>query len=265
MNESVQDREVRERGTTRTSETAPSFGSASGPESGDPVGVVLAGGYSRRFGDRDKALARLGGRPLLARVVAQLGTATDRVVVSCRADQRAAFADALDSPADPERTADVRVRFAADPVPDRGPLYGFRTALRTVEAETCVLAACDAPFLDPRLVADLADRLAADPAADGVAVRAGDGPRPVPAAYRTAPALEGCDALLDAGEGRLSALFDRLAVRRVPADDAAGDAARSLFDVDTPADRERAAAALTDRTSCDRNWTSTDQTSGKPD
>ncbi|WP_205254585.1 molybdenum cofactor guanylyltransferase [Halorussus rarus] len=240
------------RGTTGDDEATGSGGPGSEPGSGDVAGVVLAGGYSRRFGDRDKALARLAGRPLLARVVARLGAATDSVVVNCRADQRAAFADALDLSADSETGVDVPVRFAPDPVPDRGPLFGFRTALRAVEAETCALSACDTPFLDPRLLSDLADRLTADSAAEAVAVVTKDRPHPVPAVYRTAPALEACDALLDAGDGRLSALFDRLAVRRVSADDAVGDVARNLFDVDTPEDRERAAVLLADRTSSER-------------
>ncbi|WP_162224234.1 molybdenum cofactor guanylyltransferase [Halorussus salinus] len=221
-------------------------------ETDDPTGVVLAGGYSRRFGDRDKALARLGGRALLARVVGRLGEVADRVVVNCRADQRAAFADALaadDSAADDsaERfdATSVPVEFVADPVADRGPLYGFRAALGAVESETCLLAACDAPFLDPRLLADLAERVVRGER-DAAAVLADQRPVPTQAAYRTAPTEEACDALLDADVARLAALFDRLDARAVPAAEVAGDAERSLFDVDTPADHGRAARLLRD-------------------
>lgn len=49
------------------------------------LGVVLAGGQSRRFGS-DKALARLGGRTLLDRAVAVLSRQCDAVVVAGRDD-----------------------------------------------------------------------------------------------------------------------------------------------------------------------------------
>ncbi|WP_276299319.1 molybdenum cofactor guanylyltransferase [Halorussus lipolyticus] len=205
------------------------------------TGVVLAGGYSRRFGDEDKALADLGGRPLLGRVVARLAEVADRVVVNCRADQRRRFERALA----PESAAvSASVGFAEDPVPDRGPLFGFRTALAEVETEACALAACDAPFLDPRLVADLAGRLVEDETAQAVALRTGGRPHPTQAVYRTAPAESACESLIDAGESRLSALLDRLATRPVSAEEVAGNPARSVFDVDTSADRERAEAML---------------------
>lgn len=203
---------------------------------GGLTGVVLAGGYSRRFGETDKALARVGGRPLLARVVARLSEAAGPVVVNCRADQREAFEAAL-------APTSASVRFAEDPATDRGPLFGFRVALGRVETERCLLTTCDAPFLDPRLLADLAGRLGDATEAAGVGTPDG-GVQPVQAAYRTDPAEAACDDLLQSGERRLSALFDRLAARTVPADEASGDVTRSLVDVDTPADRERAAEML---------------------
>ncbi len=52
------------------------------PRSG-VLGVVLAGGQSRRFGS-DKALAELGGRTLIDRAVAQLAHQCDAVVVAGR-------------------------------------------------------------------------------------------------------------------------------------------------------------------------------------
>ena len=49
------------------------------------LGVVLAGGRSRRFGS-DKALAELGGHTLLDRAVATLAAQCDAVVVAGRAE-----------------------------------------------------------------------------------------------------------------------------------------------------------------------------------
>ncbi len=41
------------------------------------LGVILAGGRSRRFGGGDKALADLDGRSILARVIARCGPKWD--------------------------------------------------------------------------------------------------------------------------------------------------------------------------------------------
>lgn len=59
--------------------------------SDDRAGVVLAGGFSTQFGDRDKALATADGDPMLARVVDRLNRIVDEVVVSCRRAQREEF------------------------------------------------------------------------------------------------------------------------------------------------------------------------------
>lgn len=204
------------------------------------TGVVLAGGYSRRFGEADKALAHIGGEPLLERAVRRLSETADRVVVNCRTDQREAFETALDS-------VPVSVTFAEDPTTDCGPLFGFRVALGHVETEACALVACDTPFLDPRLVANLAVHLelvGIEKAAVGVRTLDGD-IQPTQAVYRTAPAKSACRDLLDSGERRLSVLFDRLDSKTVSAEEVTGNVGRSFFDVDTPEDREQAAEFLT--------------------
>ena len=51
------------------------------------LGVVLAGGQSRRFGS-DKALAEIAGRTLLDRAVATLARQVDTVVVAGRFHSR---------------------------------------------------------------------------------------------------------------------------------------------------------------------------------
>ena len=71
------------------------------------LGVVLAGGRSSRFGS-DKALAELGGKPLLAHAVERLGAWCDDVVVAGR------------------ETAAAR-GIADWPRPDMGPLGGIAT------------------------------------------------------------------------------------------------------------------------------------------
>lgn len=190
------------------------------------AGVVLAGGRSTRFGPREKALADLDGRPLLAHVVAGLAPAVDDVVVNCRRDQVGPFRDAL-------AAVPTDVAFAVDPVPDRGPAAGLATALATVSAPVAAVAACDRPFVEPALFDalfdGLGDRAAAVPRVDGHR-------QPTTAVYRTGPARRAARAALDHGDGSLRDAVDRLDAAVVEASASLPCADRRWFrDLNTPA------------------------------
>lgn len=109
------------------------------------AGVILAGGLSRRMGGGDKSLRLLGGRPVLAHVVA-------------RARPQAA-ALVLNANGDPARFADFGLPVAPDVIEGfAGPLAGILTGLAWAEAnlpgcEWLASFACDAPFLPEDLVA----------------------------------------------------------------------------------------------------------------
>ena len=115
------------------------------PTDADRTAVVVAGGYSTRFGDHDKALAEIDGTPMLARVVNRVGSVVDSVVVSCRDDQRTAFEAAADG-------IDTPIRFVTDPEPDGGPLVGIMSAFETVDSTYAAVVACDMPFVDPAFI-----------------------------------------------------------------------------------------------------------------
>lgn len=191
------------------------------------AGIVLAGGYSTRYGERDKALAPVDGTPMLRRVVDRLGSVTDAVVVNCRADQREGFAAAL--------AGTDRVAFALDPVDDAGPLAGLGTGLTTVDAPVTVVVACDMPYVAPDFLAAMIDRL------DGhdAVVPAPEGYRqPTQSVLRTGAARAAVEDALAAGESSLRAALDRLDALEL--DDATLtelDAGESLRDVNRPADR----------------------------
>ncbi|WP_101298177.1 molybdenum cofactor guanylyltransferase [Halegenticoccus soli] len=162
--------------------------------------VVLAGGYSTRFGEADKAVAPLAGTPMIRRVADRLSSATDRLVVNCRREQEARLADALAGYPNP-------VTFALDPEPDRGPTAGIRTGLRAVDAEYAFVVACDMPFVDPDLVDYLFERAAGR---DAAVPRIGDGWfQTTHAVYRARAMADACDAALARGESKVVApLFD---------------------------------------------------------
>lgn len=169
-------------------------------------GVIVAGGRSRRFGAQDKALASVDGTPMIRRVADRLAPVTDELVINCRADQRDAIDAVLDGTAHSPR-------FAVDPVPDRGPVFGLRTGLRAATGDYAAVLACDRPFVTPHLVTRLFLRAVGDSAA----VPRLDGYRqPLCAAYRVPDGVAACTATIDAGSARLQDVLDRLDPRIVP-------------------------------------------------
>jgi len=129
------------------------------------VGLLLAGGQSRRMGGGDKALRLLGGITLLERVIARLRPQVEALVLN-------ANGDAL-------RFAEFGLPVAADSVPDfAGPLAGVLAGLDWAAAQHpgCAFVASvatDAPFFPRDLVARLTQRL--DEAHADLACAASDG------------------------------------------------------------------------------------------
>jgi molybdenum cofactor guanylyltransferase len=122
---------------------------------GKPLGVVLAGGLARRMGGGDKARLRIGGKPILERVLARLTPQCSAVIINANGD--------------PARFADTGLPVVPDSVPDfAGPLAGILAALdwtaaHAPEIADIVSAPGDCPFLPPDLVTRLsAARRAAD-------------------------------------------------------------------------------------------------------
>lgn len=108
-------------------------------------GVVLAGGLARRMGGGDKALLRLGGRPVLAHVIDRLRPQVARI--------------ALNANGDPARFAEFALPVRPDTEPGHpGPLAGILAGLDWAAehgADRIVTVAADTPFFP----ADLVERL----------------------------------------------------------------------------------------------------------
>lgn len=198
---------------------------------GGRAGLVLAGGHSTRFGDREKALAELGGRPLLARAVDALAPAIDGVVVNCRREQVPAFRAGL-------RGVEPGVAVAPDPVPDRGPAAGLAAGLSPLAATHVAVVTCDAPFVDTAFLEFLFEQVGER---DG-AVPLVDGHRQVAhAVYRVGPARGAAREAVDDGDGSLQDVADRLDLAEIPESAVLERTARRTFtDVNTPADLEAA-------------------------
>lgn len=114
------------------------------------LGVLLAGGLSRRMGGGDKGLMPLGGRPVLAHALERLRAQTDHIVINANGDPKR-FA-AFDVPVVP----DTLDGFAG---PLAGVLAGLRHALTMRDAPSFIVtAAADTPCFPD----DLAARLLAE-------------------------------------------------------------------------------------------------------
>ncbi|MFF9274447.1 NTP transferase domain-containing protein [Streptomyces griseosporeus] len=149
--------------------------------------VVLAGGGARRLGGADKPAVRVGGRPLLDRVLAACADAATTVVV-----------------AEPRPTARP-VRWTREEPPGGGPVAALDAGLRHTTAERVVVLSADLPFLAAPTVRRLLAALDAT-GADGALLTDGDGrDQPLVAAYRV-PALRRGLAALTAEHTALTGL-----------------------------------------------------------
>ena len=115
------------------------------------VGLLLAGGQSRRMGGGDKAMRLLGGIPVLDRVIGRLRPQVEVLVINANGD--------------PARFARFALPVVADSVPGfAGPLAGVLAGLDWAVAHRpdcpyVVSVATDAPFLPVDLVGRLAEGL----------------------------------------------------------------------------------------------------------
>jgi molybdenum cofactor guanylyltransferase len=128
-------------------------------------GVLLAGGLARRMGGGDKPMRQIGGRPILARVIARLTPQCDFLVLNANGD--------------PSRFASFGLPVIPDSVENfPGPLAGILAGLDWVAANRpgiswVLSAAADCPFLPRDLVFRLHQACAEENAELAVAASAG--------------------------------------------------------------------------------------------
>ncbi|KAB1189002.1 MULTISPECIES: molybdenum cofactor guanylyltransferase [Haloferax] len=195
------------------------------------AGVILAGGRSRRFGEMDKALARLDGVPLVCRTAGRVTSVTDELVFNCRRDQASALESAC---------PDLDATIAVDTDPDTGPLGGIRTGLDATDAPLSAVVACDMPFVDPSLLTFLVAE-ATETGADVVVPQVEDGWfQTTQAVYRTESVSAAANAVLEQGGGKILDAFDSLDVRTVGPETLARFDPRTFENINT---REEFAAA----------------------
>jgi len=201
------------------------------------VGVLLAGGLSRRMGGGDKGLLDLAGSSMLARVIDRIRPQVGDLIINANGD--------------PGRFERFGCPIAADTVPDNpGPLAGVLAGMRWAvanrpSARYILTVSTDAPFLPD----DLADRLAlaADSGAGAIAMARSSGKlQPVIGLWPTALADDLEAAVRHDGIRKVLAWTDRHGV--VPVDFApvliSGKGVDPFFNANTPEELDEARRLL---------------------
>ncbi|SEO67889.1 molybdenum cofactor guanylyltransferase [Trujillonella endophytica] len=106
--------------------------------------VVLAGGRAARLGGQAKPQLEVGGRSMLAAVLAAVADARTRLVVG------------------PPQPVPAGVQVLREQPPGGGPVAAMRAGLARVDTDVVAVLAGDLPFLTAELVRALRDRLTAD-------------------------------------------------------------------------------------------------------
>jgi molybdenum cofactor guanylyltransferase len=202
------------------------------------LGLLLAGGQSRRMGGGDKALRVLDGRPLLQRVVDRMRPQVAALVLNANGD--------------PARFAGFGMPVVADSIPDfAGPLAGILAGLDWAAAHRpdCPVIASvptDAPFLPENLVSHLHQGMAADGAELACAASAGQ-PHPVIGLWPVRLRDDLRRALVEEGVRKVDVWTSRYRLATVSFPELSlgdGLAIDPFFNANRPEDFARAAALL---------------------
>lgn len=204
--------------------------------SSDPIiGVLLAGGKSRRFGGGDKCLAPLAGTPMLTRAITRLETQVDGLILN--ANNTGGVFDAFELP------------IAPDPIegfvgPLAGVLAGMGWAEQNRKARWVASVAGDTPLFPQDLVARLRD--AVGERYPAIALAACDGQiHPTFGLWPTALATDLREAL-SSGTRRIVSWTDQhdCTVVEFEKSDLGGQMLDPFFNINTQQDLETAEAVL---------------------
>jgi molybdopterin-guanine dinucleotide biosynthesis protein A len=197
--------------------------------------VVLAGGFSSRFG-QDKGVLELVGKPLIRHVVDAVGSVVDETIVVTNSEERVGkYAMFMGSD----------VRFAVDVGELRSPLIGALTGFGAARGEYSLLLPFDVPFVS-RDVVLLLFELCQGKAA--VIPRWPNGYiEPLHAVYRTRLALEAARSAVAEGKLQVRALIENLREIRYVSTlviQQLDPELLTFFNVNTPADLNKAVALV---------------------
>jgi molybdopterin-guanine dinucleotide biosynthesis protein A len=196
---------------------------------GDVIGAILAGGRGRRIGG-DKPSLELGDRTLVRHAVGALRSVGVDVALVLR-------------PGQPVPLTAHTIAVVRDEIENAGPLGGLQALLRWLPVEWALVAACDQPFLAPRLLEGLVTQR--KDGCEAICARPGDRLEPLPGLYHSS-VLPAIDDALERGERSLGDLLMSLRVREIPRHvvEQWDPGLASFLNINTPNELERARAHL---------------------
>jgi len=197
--------------------------------------VILAGGFSRRFG-RDKGLVVLAGKPLILHVIDRVSKVADEVlVVVSSEEQKNKF----------ETILEEKANLVIDKDDSHSPLVGAITGFKSANAEYSLLLPCDTPLVSTQTVQFLLDmctnRSAAIPRWPSGYIE------PLQAVYRTKSALTAAKTALKQGKMNMRSMIANLRGVRYVSTMVLEQLEPDLltfFNVNTPQDLKKAESIL---------------------
>jgi molybdopterin-guanine dinucleotide biosynthesis protein A len=198
-------------------------------------GIILAGGFSSRFG-QDKGLLQLAGKPLIKHVLDSVQRVVDeKIIVVSLGAQAEKYA----------KIGGSGCRVLVDSTELHGPLPGALTGLEAATGEYSLLLPCDTPFVSPDVLSLLAElcvnRNAAIPRWPNCYIE------PLQAAYRTMAAAEAAAKALCTGEVNMQAMVNKLLGIRYVSTlviEQIDNQLRTFFNINTPLDLKKAETML---------------------
>ena len=197
--------------------------------------IILAGGYSSRFG-QDKGILQLAGKPLIRHVVDVVSQIVDEVVVVTSSHDRVEEYVQL-VPTD--------VRFVVDLCESNGPLVGALTGFECVYGKYALLVPFDMPFILPEIISLLFElclnKAAAIPRWPNGHIE------PLCSVYQTALALEAAKNAVNEGKLNVRAMIEKMrGVRYISTlvMEQFDPDFRTFFNINTPFDLKRALSMI---------------------
>ena len=194
--------DIADNGTRDVTDSSVDTGGHTAADTGR-AGVILAAGPSTGFPTIEKALAPLDDTPLLAHATATLEPIVDELVITCRVDQRDAFAEVVGN----------RGRLVSRPADGYGPRAELHAALKATDATYAAVLPVGMPLLPTGFV----ELLFAQARTETGAVPSVEGhQRSVPAVMHVRAAAAACVDARQATKTTIAAVIAELAPVVVP-------------------------------------------------
>lgn len=201
----------------------------------DRTAIVLAGGFSTRFG-QDKGILELGNKPLIKHVTDSVSPIVDETIVVTNSRERIAHYG---------KVVGTKVEFALDICESEGPLIGALTGFEKAHGKYALLLPVDTPFVSREVVSLLFDlcpnRSAVIPKWPNEQIE------PLHAVYQTRIALEAAKEAVSQGKLNVRAMIEKMRFVRYISTLVIQQLDPNLegfFNINTPLDLKKAASIL---------------------